>query len=117
MGIVAPLCLDPDEEVEPDVTVEEPLDPPAGAVPISFSIESAAADDDRLLRVTLNIDDAVDIDVPPLLLPEFGAHGGGKGEFLLVWRRICSRTSSATMFRSISVVKSSESKSGSPSGR
>src|SRR5262245_50280345 len=80
--VVPPMFLDADEEMEPDVASEQIFDVAPGFHAYLFQSLPALADDDRFLRLALNVDHAMYFGRPLHLLPHFGSDGGGEGKLL-----------------------------------
>src|SRR5262245_55474333 len=80
--VVAPMFLDADEEMEPDVASEQIFDVAPGFHAYLFQSLPALADDDRFLRLALNVDHAMYFGRPLRCLPLFGSDVGGEGKLL-----------------------------------
>src|SRR5262249_18906925 len=80
--VVAPMLLYADEEIQPDVASEQIFDVAPCFDADLFQSLPALADDDRFLRLALDVDDAMDFSRAPGFLPHLGPDGGGKGELL-----------------------------------
>src|SRR5262245_57774360 len=80
--VVAPMLLHADEEMQPDVASEQAFDVAPRFHADLFQRLAALADDDRLLRLALDVDHAVDFGRSLHLLPHLGPDGGCEGKLL-----------------------------------
>src|SRR5499427_8418880 len=76
------MLLHADEEMQSDVASEQIFDVAPRLHADLFKRLAALADDDRLLRLALDVDHAMDFCRPPRLLPHLGPDGGGEGKLL-----------------------------------